>query len=130
MEHAWIAGKPAALDTAIAEAAKLLASSPHPFIAGLGTDVTGARAAIAPAERVGAVIDHLHADALLRNLDVIRSSGVLLRADTLLLVDTGLRGRFEMASEPCSSSTRFCESDTYPISAIHHRRSHRPYPRS
>jgi formylmethanofuran dehydrogenase subunit B len=61
MEHAWIAGKPAALDTEIAEAAKLLASSPHPFIAGLGTDVAGARAAIAPAERVGAVIDHLHA---------------------------------------------------------------------
>jgi formylmethanofuran dehydrogenase subunit B len=98
MEHAWIAGKPAALDTAIAEAAKLLASSRHPLIAGLGTDVAGARAAIALAERVGAVIDHLHADALLRNLDVMRSSGVLLttpseahvRADTLLLVGTGL----------------------------------------
>ena len=26
-----------------------------------------------------------------------------------------------MACEPCSSSSRFCESDTYPISAIHHR---------
>jgi hypothetical protein len=70
MEHAWIAGKPAALDTAIAEAAKLLASSPHPLIAGLGTDVAGARAAIAPAEPVGAVvIDHLHADALYNSVD-------------------------------------------------------------
>jgi formylmethanofuran dehydrogenase subunit B len=98
MEHAWIAGEPAALDTAIAEAAKLLASSRHPLIAGLGTDVAGARAAVALAERLGGVIDHVHADPLLRNLDVMRSSGVLLttpsearvRADTLLLVGTGL----------------------------------------
>lgn len=98
MERAWIAGEPAALDNAIAEAAKLLASSRHPLVAGLGTDVAGARAAVALAERVGAVIDHMHADALLRNLDVMRSSGVLLttpseaqvRADTLLVVGTGL----------------------------------------
>jgi formylmethanofuran dehydrogenase subunit B len=47
MNHAWIAGKPAALETAIAEAAKLLGASRYPLIAGLGTDVAGARAAIA-----------------------------------------------------------------------------------
>ena len=98
MEHAWIAGTPAALDAAVGEAAKLLAASRHPLIAGLGTDVAGARAAMALAERVGAAIDHMHADALLRNLDVMRSSGVLLttpseaglRADTLLLAGVGL----------------------------------------
>jgi formylmethanofuran dehydrogenase subunit B len=98
MECAWIAGEPAALDAAVGEAAQLLASSRHPLIAGLGTDVAGARAAVALAERVGAAIDHMHADELLRNLDVMRSSGVLrttpseahVRADTLLLVGPGL----------------------------------------
>jgi len=98
MDYAWIAGKPAALDDAIIEAAKLLDASHHPLIAGLGTDVAGARAAIALAERIGAVIDHMNSDALLRDLDVMRSSGVMLttpseariRADTLLLVGPGL----------------------------------------
>src|SRR5271170_4342233 len=93
MECAWIAGEPAALDAAVAEAAQLLAASRHPLIAGLGTDVAGARAAIALARRTGAVIDHMNSEALFRDLDVMRSSGVMLttplevrvRADTLLL---------------------------------------------
>jgi len=94
MEHAWIAGKPAALAAALAEAGKLLGSSRYPLIAGLGTDVAGARAAIALAESTGAVIDHMNSGELLRDLDVMRSSGVMLttpgearlRGDTLLLV--------------------------------------------
>jgi formylmethanofuran dehydrogenase subunit B len=71
---------------------------PSPSHCCLATDVAGARAAVALAQRIGAVIDHVHADAVLRNLDVMRSSGVLLttpseahvRADTLLLVGPGL----------------------------------------
>ena len=98
MHRAWIAGKPAALEAAIGEAARLLHASRQPLFAGLGTDVAGARAAIALAERTGAVLDHMHAIALLRDLDVMRSSGVVLttpgetriRADTLLLVGPGL----------------------------------------
>jgi formylmethanofuran dehydrogenase subunit B len=101
MGDAWIAGKPATLETAIAEAAALLAASRQALIAGLGTDIAGARAAIALAERTGAVIDHMHSDALLRDLDVIRSSGVMLttpsetyvRADTLLVVGPMLEAR-------------------------------------
>ena len=98
MERAWIAGRPAALDAAIVEAAKLVAASRQPVIAGLGTDVAGARAAIALAECSGAVVDHMNSACLLRNLDVACSSGVMLttpteahvRADTLLLVGPGL----------------------------------------
>lgn len=78
MERAWIAGKPASLESAVAEAARLLAASRQPLIAGLATDVAGARAAIMLAQRTGAVIDHLNSDAVLRNLDVMRSSGVML----------------------------------------------------
>jgi formylmethanofuran dehydrogenase subunit B len=93
MENAWISGKPTALDTAIAEAAKLIGTSTRILITGLGTDVAGARAAIALAQRTGAVIDHMNSESVLRDLEVMRSSGVMLttptechvRADTLLL---------------------------------------------
>lgn len=98
MDQAWIAGKTATLEAAVAEAAKLLGASRQPLIAGLGTDIAGARAAIALAQRTGAVIDHMSSDAVLRDLDVMRSAGVVLttpgeaqvRADTLLLVGPGL----------------------------------------
>jgi formylmethanofuran dehydrogenase subunit B len=93
MERAWILGRPAALDAAVAEAGKLIAASTRILIAGLGTDVAGARAAIALAQRTGAIVDHMNSEGVLRNLDVMRSSGVMMttptechvRADTLLL---------------------------------------------
>jgi formylmethanofuran dehydrogenase subunit B len=98
MGRAWIGGKPAALERALAEAAGLLAASRCPLIAGLGTDVAGARAAIGLAERTGGVIDHMNSDALLRDLAVLREAGMMvitpnearLRADTLLLVGPSL----------------------------------------
>src|SRR5437868_6396069 len=90
MARAWIGGKPAALERALAEAAGLLASSHCPLIAGLGTDVAGARATIGLAERIGAVVDHMNADTLLRDLAVLHEAGMMLttpsearvRADT------------------------------------------------
>lgn len=98
MHHAWIDGAPAELSTAVATAACLLDASRQPLIAGLGTDVAGARAATALAQRIGAAIDHMNADALFRDLDVMREAGVMLttpsetrlRADTLLLVGAGV----------------------------------------
>ena len=98
MGRAWIGGKPAALERALAAAAGLLAASRCPLIAGLGTDVAGARAAIGLAERIGGVIDHMNSDALLRDLAVLREAGMMaitpnearLRADTLLLVGPSL----------------------------------------
>jgi formylmethanofuran dehydrogenase subunit B len=99
MECAWISGKPTALDTAVAEAAKLIGASRRILIAGLGTDVAGARAAIGLAQRTGAVIDHMNSESVLRDLEVLRSSGVMMttptechvRTDTLLLTGP-LRG--------------------------------------
>jgi formylmethanofuran dehydrogenase subunit B len=63
----------------------------------LGADIAGARAAIGLAERLGGVIDHTHSAALLRDLDSMRESGVMLmtpgearvRADLVLLVGDG-----------------------------------------
>src|SRR5262249_60324510 len=98
MARAWMGGKPAALERALAEAAELLAASRCPLITGLGTDVAGARAAIGLAERLGGVVDHMSADVLLRDLAVVREAGMMvttpnearLRADTLLLVGPNL----------------------------------------
>jgi formylmethanofuran dehydrogenase subunit B len=95
---AWIDGKPAALSAAVRRAARLLAASRLPVIAGLGTDVAGARAAIALAERIGGTLDHMHSAALLRNLDVMRESGMMIttpneahvRGDLIFLVGPGL----------------------------------------
>jgi formylmethanofuran dehydrogenase subunit B len=94
MGDAWIDGRPVELQTACAEAARLLEQSRLPLIAGLGTDVAGARAAVRLAQRVGAVVDHMHSESLLHDLSVVRDAGMMtttpnearLRADVLLLV--------------------------------------------
>jgi formylmethanofuran dehydrogenase subunit B len=98
MDDAWIDGEPVALDAAIAQGARLLTQSRFPVIAGLGTDMAGARAAVALARRLRGAVDHMHADGLLRDLDAMRSGGVMLttpsearvRADVLLLVGPAL----------------------------------------
>jgi formylmethanofuran dehydrogenase subunit B len=98
MDHAWIDGAPVELSAATAAAARLLGDSRQPLIAGLGADVAGARAAAALAQRLGAVLDHMHSDALLRDLHVMRGAGMMLvvpsearvRADMVLLVGPGV----------------------------------------
>jgi formylmethanofuran dehydrogenase subunit B len=95
---ASIDGAPASLEDAAAAAAQLLARSSQPLITGLGADIAGARAAIALAERVGGVVDHMHSTALFRDLDSLREMGVMVttpgearvRADVVLLVGDGL----------------------------------------
>src|SRR2546423_15622663 len=99
MPEAWIDGRPVPLQAAAAEAANLLSASRLPIIAGLGTDVEGARAAIRLAAQVGGVIDHMHSRVLLRNLDVAREAGMMVttpneaggRAATVLVVGAGPR---------------------------------------
>jgi formylmethanofuran dehydrogenase subunit B len=105
--HAWIAGSAATIEAAVVEAARLLGASRLPAIVGLGTDIAGVRAAIALAERLGGVIDHMHSDALLRDLDVMREAGMIattvnearLRADTLLVIGPGPFTRPELARD-------------------------------
>ena len=95
---ASVGGEPASLDEAARAAARLLAQSTQPLIAGLGADIAGARAAIALAERTGGVIEHMHSAALMRDLDSLRETGVMLttplearvRADIVMLVGDGL----------------------------------------
>jgi len=95
---ARIHGRAVALDDAIAEAAGLIGGSRCAVFAGLATDVAGGAAAVEMARRVGGVIDHMHADAALCDLDVMRRTGWVVttpaqaraRADVLLLAGPGL----------------------------------------
>src|SRR3984885_665002 len=75
---ASIDGAPASLDEAAMAGGRLVARRRQPLIAGLGADVGGARAAIALAERIGGVIEHMHSAALLRDLDCLRETGIML----------------------------------------------------
>jgi formylmethanofuran dehydrogenase subunit B len=104
--HAWIDGSPVATDAAVAQAARLLRAARLPLIAGLGTDIAGARAAIALAQRLGGVIDHMHSDPVLRDLDGMREAGMImttpnearLRADTVLVAGAGLLASADVAA--------------------------------
>ncbi|MEX3790438.1 formylmethanofuran dehydrogenase [Paraburkholderia sp. BR14374] len=52
------------IDTALASAAQLLANARRPLFGGLATDVAGTRALYPLAASCGAILDHLHGDAL------------------------------------------------------------------
>lgn len=98
MGHAWIEGRLVALHAAISEAANLIGACRAPVVAGMGTDVAGVRAAIMLAQRIGAAVDHMHSEAVLRDLAVMREAGMMVttasearqRADLLLLVGADL----------------------------------------
>lgn len=97
-----IDGIPATLEAAIARAADLLRAAQQPLISGMAADVGGVRAALKIADRLGAVVDHMNGNALMRNLLVLQDSGwiastfaeVRNRADFVLLVGTDGTSRF------------------------------------
>lgn len=100
--QARVNGAPASRAEAVAHAARILASARLPLLAGLATDVAGARSAVALADRIGAVMDHMGSTAKLRNLLVVQDAGwitttlteVRNRADLLILVGTDVVSRF------------------------------------
>ncbi|SIT38532.1 Formylmethanofuran dehydrogenase, subunit B [Paraburkholderia ribeironis] len=57
-------GNDADLDTALTRAAQMLANARRPLFGALATDVAGARALYTLAASCGAILDHLHGDAL------------------------------------------------------------------
>jgi formylmethanofuran dehydrogenase subunit B len=97
-----IQGKATHLEAAIARAAEILTQARLPLLAGLATDVEGVRAALALADRYGAVVDHLASEALLRNLLALQDTGwitttlseVKNRVDLLVVVGSDLETSF------------------------------------
>jgi formylmethanofuran dehydrogenase subunit B len=98
MSEAWINGKPASLAAAAERAAEILSSARMPVIAGLGTDVAGARASILLAERLRGAYDHMYSARIFADLDVMRQAGLMfttpnearLRADVFLFIGKDL----------------------------------------
>jgi formylmethanofuran dehydrogenase subunit B len=97
-----VAGTPADLATATAEAVRLLKAARMPLFHGLAVDLHGVRALLALAERAGAAVDHLASAPLLANAAVARASGwvtatfaeVANRADVILLIGGDPAGAF------------------------------------
>ena len=98
MSEARIDGKPASLAAATGRAAEILSAARMPVIAGLGTDVAGARASILLAEKLRGAYDHMHSAQIFADLDVMRQAGLMytspnearLRADVLLFLGKDL----------------------------------------
>lgn len=91
-----IHGKETTLDEAVEHAAKILGKARQPIITGLGTDVSGSRAAMSLAETTGAIVDHSHGDAAVKNVMVLQTTGWMLttlaelknRADMIIFIGT------------------------------------------
>lgn len=106
---ARIAGRPASLAEATAEAARLLRGARQPLIGGLATDVEGSRAAGRLADRCGGVLDHMNTAAAIRNIRVLQDTGWITttlseirnRADLLIAVGGNIVNRFPRFFERC-----------------------------
>ncbi len=104
-----IAGQPVNLETAVARAARILRRARHPLIAGLATDVEGARASVNLAERCGGALDHVNGDALMSMSRLLQTRGwysttlseVRNRADLVLLIDVDFQARHENFIRRC-----------------------------
>ncbi len=94
--EAQVRGRPASLEEACRAAARLLLSARRPLIGGLACDVIGHRAAIALAERLGGVLEHMNGRAQFRNTLAFQDGGwmtttlseVRNRADLIVLAGT------------------------------------------
>jgi formylmethanofuran dehydrogenase subunit B len=91
-----IKGKNVTLEQAIDKACSILNQSHTPLIAGLGTDAGGMRQLMHLADISGAVLDHMHGNALIRNTLVLQDLGWITttmaeiknRADMIIFVGT------------------------------------------
>ncbi len=95
---ARIGGQPVPLAEAVARAAAILAAGRCAVVGGLLSDAAGTEAAVTLARRIGGVLDHPHAAAALRDLEVMRQEGWIVttplvaraRADLVLLAGPGI----------------------------------------
>lgn len=91
-----ILGRPCTVGQAIQRSVQILRSAKQPLIAGLATDASGCRAAMALAEKSGAAVDHLHGHAISSNALVVQRRGWIMttltelrnRADLVVLIGT------------------------------------------
>lgn len=83
------------LESALQRAADILKSASRPLFGGLATDVAGARALYPLAAGCGAILDHLHGDAMAASTAALQDRGAFFttlsevrsRADLLIIFD-------------------------------------------
>jgi formylmethanofuran dehydrogenase subunit B len=91
-----IKGKNVSLDDAIDAIGHILKKSHNPLIAGLGSDAGGMRQVMHLADNTGAIVDHMHGNALIRNSLVLQDLGWIMttmteirnRADLVIFAGT------------------------------------------
>lgn len=91
-----IKNKKVSFEDAVIHASKLLRQSRQPLIAGLGTDVAGMRSVMQLADKTGAIIDHMHSEGAIRNVQVMQDYGWVMttlaeiknRADLVIFAGT------------------------------------------
>ncbi|MFT5394845.1 MAG: formylmethanofuran dehydrogenase subunit B [Gammaproteobacteria bacterium] len=91
-----INGNNAPLSDAINAICVILKKSHNPLFAGLGTDVGGMRQVMHLADKTGAIVDHMHGNALIRNSLVLQDLGWITttmseirnRADLIIFAGT------------------------------------------
>lgn len=109
-----IHGNAVSLDDAINEICNILKNSHTPLIAGLGSDAGGIRQVMHLADKTGAVLDHMHGNALIRNTLVLQDLGWITttlaeirnRADLIIFAGTDATNYprfFERAVWPAAS---------------------------
>ncbi len=120
---AYVNGNPVGPRAAIEAASMLLRGASRPLFGGSSGDVAAMRALLGLAETTGGIVDHLHAPAMLRNLQILQSNGWMSanfgelkqRADLVVVLDSDLFARHPRLIE------RFIAPD-----ASLHKGSHRP----
>lgn len=75
--HCFIKGRAVPLDAALDAAAALLRNAAFPAVGGLAADTEGVSAALALAERLGAVVDHAASDSLFHGLRALQVTGAM-----------------------------------------------------
>lgn len=91
-------GEAVTMEQAISQIADHLIHSQQPLIGGMGTDLNGARAAMALADKSGATMDSLYSPAAFRNILVLQDSGYMTttltevrnRCDLLVVVGSDI----------------------------------------
>lgn len=97
-----IDGKEVTLEQAVSHIAEQLRTAKQPLIGGLGTDLNGARAAMALADKSGAVVDSQFSPAAFRNILVLQDTGYMTttltearnRADVMVVVGSDIESSF------------------------------------
>lgn len=97
-----IKGQEVSLEQAVEHIAGLMKASKQPLIGGMGTDLNGARAAMALADHSRATVDSQFSDAAFKNILVLQDTGYMTttltevrnRVDLLLVVGTDIESTF------------------------------------